>query len=135
MQRLGSLTWCIALALLGSAGCAAHQYYSGERRPKDEVARITIGGLAWYIIAVDGREREAKSAEVLPGSHTIKVGRLKSHWVLGTIGTGLDTIAGLVDPYEFFTLTIYAEAGHTYRLELADDPPRRMVVTDVTEDK
>ena len=128
MQRLGSRTWCIALALLGSAGCTAHQYYSGERRPKDEVARITIGGLGWSIKAVDGHERQAHSAEVLPGSHTIKAAYLKPHWVLGTIGR-------LLDPYEFLTLTIYAEAGHTYRLELADDAPRRLVATDVTEDK
>ncbi|MCZ6570199.1 MAG: hypothetical protein O7B23_08585 [Deltaproteobacteria bacterium] len=128
MQRLGSLTWCIALALLGSAGCTAHQYYSGERRPKDEVARITIRGLGWFIKAVDGHERQAQSAEVLPGSHTIKVARQKMHWVSGWIGD-------LLDPYEFLTVTIYAEAGHTYRLELADDPPRRMVVTDITEDK
>ena len=124
-----------ALALLGSAACKTHQYYSGEKRSKDEVARIKAGGLGWSIKAVDGHEGEATSAEVLPGSHTIRVGRLKSHWGLGLISPSLETAADLADPYEFFTLTVYVEAGHTYRLEVADDGPRRLVLVDVAEDK
>jgi hypothetical protein len=69
------------LLLLGMSGCRTAQSYAGERRSKDEVARITgdtpINGapLAVILRKVDRRELgfSESSVEVLPGKHALLV--------------------------------------------------------------
>ena len=78
------MTWRVALLFLCSSagGCMTVQSYDGERRERDEVARIsgdmrvTAGAPVTVILRqVDGRTLSIgeNAVEVLPGSHTLLV--------------------------------------------------------------
>ena len=106
--RAGLLLGGATLALAGTAGCRTAQSYEGERRPSDQVARITgdtpINGapLAVILRKVDRRELgfSERSAEVLPGKHSLLV----------------DCRIRETSSTSRYTLEVEVDAGGRYRL-------------------
>ena len=91
--------------------CATVQTYEGETLPLEEVAVIKSnywGRLSGGIIVreVDGKDVGLNPGDVLvlPGKHTVKIRVTHSLGYLGTI-----MASG--------TVTIFAEAGHTYMVD------------------
>lgn len=110
MRRAGRVLMAagIALTLVGAAGCRTAQSYAGERLTKDQVAFITgdtpLNGapLAVLLRKVDRRELgfSERSAEVLPGKHTLLV----------------DCRIRETSSTSRHTLEVEVEAGSRYRL-------------------
>ena len=57
---------------------------------------------------------------------SIRVGAMKPHY--------FGIISALADPHEWFDVSLYARAGHSYRLEWGEGDPRHPVFTDITKD-
>jgi len=100
------LIFTISVATLLASCGGTIQTYEGPELPPEKVATIqaepnTIFDQA-TVYAVDGVESGFNqiNAVVLPGEHTIKI--------------RLDKLRGLVSYWTYRTVTLNAEAGHTY---------------------
>lgn len=111
MAHLLRMTVCLGMlcAALALSGCETMQAYAGEDLPADQVALIKSGfhfGEQVELLSVDAKElgSNENKAEVLPGSHTMTARLRVPH------GSDVTYYSSRM------TLTLGAEAGHTYEL-------------------
>ena len=133
MRRVARASGWIFLSMLVLAACTSGRFYEGEARPRDQIAIITAGGSAFsgkfVIEAVDGKEQRVDSAEVLPGYHSIRVSSTKPGYIWMPGGF----VAQEYDKNKF-TLSVRAQAGHTYRVGWSEGESPFPVITDVADD-
>lgn len=132
MSRIRTLG-VLALLLGLTAGCGATQTYTGERRPREQVAYVKGRTFKWQlfyqldinVVAVDGVERAGAKFdfEVLPGEHTLSIA---VGWSTHLLAAPLVALKGLkVTPSQ---LTFRAEAGRTYKLNGEEGPDKLFFV-------
>ena len=116
--------WATIAGLVFLSGCT-QRYYEGPQRPRHEIAVIKTSGLFTRITAIDGETPwgiiQPTRVDVLPGSHTVTV---RFPHVAG-VSVSSDGSGGMIVAHSSRDITIYALAGHTYRI-VGGEPPFRI---------
>ena len=117
---------------LAFAACTSARFYEGEAKSRDQVAVIRTGTSMsrgrLLIEEVDGRKEQVHEAEVLPGYHSVRVSAMRKGYMYMPGG-----FAAQAYDREQFSVSVRAEAGHTYRIDWSDSDPPYPVVNDVTD--